>query len=454
MYRMKSRTASERSRRTFAGGIGSAARILPEPLFAQSGRGSRLIDIDGNEYIDYVLGYGPLILGHAPKVVNDAVIAQIPKGTMYGVSCELESMVSEELSTMVPCIELVRFTSSGSEAVHFVLRLARAYTGREKVIKFEGHYHGWFDEIWVSAKPSPPLGLANAPWKKRESPGQPQNVADNLIVLPWNNLQIVEKTLEERGCEVAAIICEPVMFNNGGIAPIEGYLAGLRELTRRHGVVLVFDEIVTGFRLALGGAQEYFGVTPDLCVFGKGFAGGYPISGFGGRREIMELVATNEVPHMGTFNSNPLCLRAALATLTELSRNGGEVIKGISSRGAKLRSGLDGLFEERDFPMRTVGSDSVFVLTSPVIPLLDYRDYLKLDFGFVQRFHREMFDQGIWFMSRGNMMISAAHTEADIEQTLEAARRVITGWRANDTPVTGDGTLPEKTSCGEVTTNG
>jgi glutamate-1-semialdehyde 2,1-aminomutase len=428
MNRMKSRTALERSRGTFAGGVGSAARMLPEPFFAQSGRGSRLIDLDGNEYIDYVLGYGPLILGHAPKVVNDEVIAQLAKGTMYGVSCELESMVSEKVATMVPCIELVRFTSSGSEAVHFVLRLARAYTGREKVIKFEGHYHGWFDEIWVSAKPSPPMGLAIAPWKKRQTPGQPRNVAHNLIVLPWNNLQIVEKTLEERGHEVAAIICEPVMFNNGGIAPVEGYLAGLRELTRRHGVVLIFDEIVTGFRLALGGAQEYFGVAPDLCVFGKGFAGGYPISGFGGQREIMELVATNEVPHMGTFNSNPLCLRAALATLTELSRNGGEALKLISARGAELRSGLGRLFEERDFPMRTVGSDSIFVLTSPAIHLVDYRDYLKLDSGVIQRFHRAMFDQGIWFMSRGNMMVSAAHTEADIEQTLQAAERVIADW--------------------------
>jgi glutamate-1-semialdehyde 2,1-aminomutase len=426
--RARSRQAFERSIKTFAGGVGSAARIFPEPFFIERGEGSHVIDLDGNEYIDYVIAFGPLILGHCPRVVVEAVENQLARGTMFAAGSELEFLVSEKVSELVPCIDLARFTCSGSEAIHFVLRLARAYTGRDKVIKFEGHYHGWLDDIYVSAKPSPPLGLTNAPWKKRETPGQPENVADNLIVLPWNDLRAVEKTLEERGHEVAAIICEPAMFGNGGIAPLEGYLAGLRELTDRQGVVLVFDEVVTGFRLALGGAQEYFGVTPDLCVFGKGFAGGYPISGFGGRREIMELVATNEVPHMGTFNSNPLCLAAALATLTELSRDGAKVMKGISAMGATLRRGLDGLFEKHGFPMRTTGSDPIFVLTSPAVELANYRDYLKLDFGLMQRFHTKMFEQGVWFMRRGNMMLSAAHTEADIEQTLEAAALVIRGW--------------------------
>ncbi len=428
MNRTESRKAFERSRLSFAGGMGSAARSFPEPLFVDRGEGSRVTDLDGNEYIDYVMGYGPLILGHCPPLVVEAVRAQLAKGTTFGAGYDLEFLVSEKVVELVPCIDLARFTCSGSEAVHFVLRLARAYTGREKVIKFEGHYHGWFDEIYVSAKPSPPLGLANAPWKKRETPGQPENAADNLIVLPWNDLQTVERALEARGHEVAAIICEPVMFGNGGIGPVQGYLAGLRQLTASHGVVLIFDEIVTGFRLALGGAQEYLGVTPDLCVFGKGFAGGYPISGFGGRREIMELVATNEVPHMGTFNSNPLCLAAALATLTELSRDGGVAMRRISTLGGQLRSGLDGLFDRHHFPMKTVGSDPIFVLTSPRVDLVDYRDYLKLDFDFMERIHSEMLDEGVWFMRRGNMLLSAAHTEEDAQQTLEAAERVITRW--------------------------
>jgi len=421
----KSRAAFERSKLSHAGGVGNALRLVPDPFFIQYGSDSRMTDLDGNEYIDYVIGYGALILGHSPKVVNDAVIEQIAKGSMFGACCELEFMVSEEVVRMVPSIDLVRFSNSGSEALHFVLRLARAYTGREKVIKFEGHYHGWTDNLFISVKPLANMGLPNAPWKIRESPGLPENAADNLIILPWNNLEAVEKTLKNKGHEIAAVVLEPIMFNHGGIFPHEGYLAGLRELTSKFGVTLIFDEIVTGFRLALGGAQEYFGVTPDLTVFGKAFGGGYPIAGFGGRKEIMNLVATNQVPHMGTFNSNPLCLAAALATLRELSKDNGRVMRHISEMGAKLRKGLNQVFENSGFPMRATSSDPIFVVNSPVLELRDFRDYIKLDFDFIHRFHREMQLERVWFMQRGNFMLSAAHKEEDIEQTLDAARRVI-----------------------------
>jgi glutamate-1-semialdehyde 2,1-aminomutase len=428
VQRGKSRAAFDRSKLTFAGGVGSAARAVPDPLFIERGSGSRVYDLDGNEYIDYVIAYGPLILGHCPQPVMEAVERQLAKGTAFGASCELEFLVSEKVAELVPCIDLVRFTCSGSEAIHFVLRLARAYTGRGKVIKFEGHFHGWYDNIYVSVAPSPPMGPPDGPWKIREARGQPENVVDNLIVLPWNDLDAVERTLRDHGDEIAAVIAEPIMFSSGGIGPQEGFLNGLREVTRRYGVVLIFDEIVTGFRLALGGAQEYFGVTPDLCVFGKGFAAGYPISGFGGSREIMELVATNDVPHMGTFNSNPLCLAAALATLEELSRDGGRVMKQISNIGATLRSELNDLFRRYEFPMRADGSNPIFVLNSPVLEMRNYRDFVKVDSELVHRFHEMMFNEGIWFMRRGNMMLSAAHTELDVEQTLEAAERVIRAW--------------------------
>jgi glutamate-1-semialdehyde 2,1-aminomutase len=428
MDKAKSKAAFERSRLTLAGGVGSAARLWPEPLFIQNGKGSRVTDLDGNEYIDYMLAYGPLILGHSPKSVKDAVIAQLENGTMFGASCELEFLVSEEVARIVPCIDLVRFTNSGSEAIQFVLRLARAYTGREKVIKFEGHYHGWMDNIFVSHKPAPPMGLPNAPWKMRETPGQSENAMKDLIILPWNNLAVVEESLKNYGHEIAGIIMEPIMFNNGGIVPQKGYLAKVRELTRKYGVVLIFDEIVTGFRLALGGAQEYFGIVPDLCVFGKGFAAGYPISGFGGRKDIMELVASNQVPHMGTFNSNPLCLTAALATLKELSADDGHVIHYISEMGYKLRTGLNHLFEKHSFPMRATGADPIFVLNSPVLDLRDYRDFLRLDFAFIHRFHHEMLDRGILFMLRGNIMLSAAHKQQDIDQTFDIVEQVIREW--------------------------
>lgn len=425
----KSKEAFERSQRTLAGGIGSAVRLREHPrsvpLFVQSGRGCRFIDLDGNEYIDYVLGYGPLILGHCPKIVNDAVISQLAKGTMFGASCELEFMVSEKVASMVPCIDLVRFTNSGTEALHFVLRLARAYTGREKVIKFEGHYHGWTDSMFISVHPSPPMGLPNAPWKKRQTPGQPENAGDNLILLSWNDLGAVEKSLKNRGHEIAAIIMEPIMFNSGGIYPQEGYLAGVRELTTEYGIVLIFDEVVTGFRMALGGAQEYLGVTPDLCVFAKGFAAGYPIAGFGGRREIMNLVATNEVPHMGTYNSNTLCLAAALATLEEHLKDNGQVIRHITQMGTKLGEGLNRLFEEHGVPMKANRPGPIFTIHSPVMEVRSYRDYMKLDFDFLRCFHKEMLEKGVWFMQRMNIMLSAAHEEKDIVETLDAAEWVI-----------------------------
>ncbi len=426
--RPKSREVFERAKLTLAGGVGSASRVYPEPLLLERGKGSRIFDIDGNEYIDYLLAYGPLILGHAPQAVNEAVITQIPKGTDYGISCELESMVSEELAKMVPCIDMVRFSCSGSEANHFAVRLARAYTGRDKIVKFEGHYHGTIDDLYISVKPSPPIGLPNAPWKMREIPGQPENVTQNIIILTWNDLEIVEKTLRTSAHEVAAVITEPVMYNNGGIVPQEGYLAGLRELTKKYDVLLIFDEVITGFRMALGGAQEYFGITPDLCVFAKAVGGGYPISGFGGRKEIMELVATNKVPQLGTFNANPLSLAAALATLRELSRDNGKAMRYISEIGAKLRTGLNRLFQKHSFPMKADGGDSCFVLTSPVMELRNYRDFLRLDFNFIHRFHAEMLSRGVLFMQRGNMMTSAAHTEKDVEQTLEAAEQVIKSW--------------------------
>jgi glutamate-1-semialdehyde 2,1-aminomutase len=426
--RPKSREVFERTKRTLAGGAGSAARVFPEPLVFEYGQGSRVFDIDGNEYIDLLCAYGPLILGHAPKVVNDAVIAQIAKGTTYGASCELEYMAAEAVARLVPCIDLLRFSCSGSEAAHNVVRLARAYTGRDKIVKFEGHFHGTIDDLYISVKPSPPIGLPHAPWKIRQTPGQPENVTENIIILSWNDLEILEKTFKHSAHEIAAVIMEPVMCNNGGILPQEGYLAGVREITKKYDVLLIFDEVLTGFRLALGGTQEYFGVTPDLCLFAKAVGGGYPVSGFGGHRDIMELVATNEVPQYGTYNASPLSLAAVVATLQELTKDNGKAIRCASEIGAKIRAGLKNLFQKYDFPMKTEGLDTCFVLVSPVVELRNYRDFLKLDFNVIHRFHAEMLSRGVLYMQRGNMLTSAVHTEEDVAQTLEAAEKVIRSW--------------------------
>jgi glutamate-1-semialdehyde 2,1-aminomutase len=426
--RPRSREVFEQAKLTLAGGVGSSTRVYPEPLVLERAQGAHIFDIDGHKYIDFLCAYGPIILGHANQAVNDFVMAQIPKGTDYGISCRLESMASEEIAKVVPCIDLIRFSCSGSEANHNCVRLARAYTGRDKIVKFEGHYHGTLDDLYLSVKPSPPMGIPNSPWTMRQTLGQPKNVTENVIVLTWNDLDALEETLKHSAHEIAAVITEPIMFNNGGILPKEGYLSGVRELTKKYGVLFIFDEIITGFRLALGGAQEYFGVIPDLCTFAKAVANGYPISGFGGRRDIMELIANNQLPQLGTFNANPLCLAAVVATIRELSKDNCKAIRRANEIGAKLRTGLNNLFQKYNFPIKAEGGDSYFVLTSPVMEMHNYRDYIKLDVDFVHRFHAEMLSRGILFMQRGNMLTSAAHTDEDVAQAVEMAEQVIKDW--------------------------
>jgi glutamate-1-semialdehyde 2,1-aminomutase len=415
------RAASE----TIAGGVGSAFRIFAYPVVAKRAKGSRIWDIDGNEYIDLLMGAGPLILGHAPDVVASAVMAQIPNGTHYAVSCELELLASQALTRLVPCLELVRFNCSGSEAVHNCLRIARAFTGRHKVVKFEGHFHGTVDDIYVSSKPPFAAGPPHAPWPMRQNAGQPSNVSDNLIVLPWNDAETLERTLASRAHEIAAVITEPVMYNNGGVLPEPGYLSAMREITQRYEVLLVFDEIITGFRLALGGAQELYEVTPDLCTLAKGLSAGYPISAFGGRRDVMELAATT---HYGTYNANPMCLAAVVATLKELSRDNAAAFRQMHEVGGRLRDGLTSLFEEHDFPMQAEGHGPVFFFTSPRMHLKNYRDVLRLDAMAMHRFHSDMLSRGVLFVSNGRIMVSTAHSDRDVEVVLTAAEDVIRHW--------------------------
>ncbi|MCZ7664942.1 MAG: aspartate aminotransferase family protein [Thermoleophilia bacterium] len=399
--------------------------MFAHPLVADRAKGSRLWDIDGNEYVDLLMGAGPLILGHAPDVVAEAVVAQIHKGTHFAVSCELESIASKALVDLVPCLELVRFNCSGSEAVHNCLRVARAFTGRSKVVKFEGHFHGTVDDVYVSVRPPFAAGLPHAPWPIRQNAGQPQNVTENIIVLPWNDVQALERTLRFRAHEVAAVVTEPVMYNNAGILPEEGYLSAIREITQRYEVLLVFDEIITGFRLALGGAQQFYGVTPDLCMLGKALGAGYPISAFGGRRDIMEIAAAT---HYGTFNANPMCLAAVVATLEELSRDDSAALRHTHEVGERLRDGLNRLFSAHDFPMQAHGNGAVFFVTSPPLVLRDYRDVLNLDNSAMHKFHAEMMSRGVLFVPNGRMMLSTAHGDNDVDTVLAAAEDVIGKW--------------------------
>lgn len=427
----RSKAMFEESQHYLAGGVGAQVRSLidPYPVFMDHGRGSRLYDVDGNEYMDFLLSYGPLILGHCPEPVVAAVQEQLDKGTAFGTPHELEIELSKLICELMPSVELVRYNNSGSEAVQSVLRLARAYAGKNKVVKFEGHYHGWLDSVYVSHLPEARsmIGLEHAPWKVLGSPGQCESVLEDLIVLPWNDLDLVEKTVRERKHEIAAIITEPVMSNCGVILPNPGYLEGLRQITRDHDILLIFDEVITGFRIGLHGAQGHFGVTPDLCTMAKALGGGYPISAFGGKREIMRLIAEKKVVHAGTYNSNGLVCAAALATLRELSRDNGAVYERMRSLGTRLMDGIQAIAERNGIPLRIQGFGTFFGTVFIDRPITTFRESFSQDEGWYPRFRKELFARGVQIFptDKGLWYLSAAHSDADIDRALEVVEEVM-----------------------------
>jgi len=427
--REKSDHMLQTAKKYIAGGVNSSVRLAerPFPMFFERGKGSRIYDVDGNEYIDYVLAYGPLILGHSPTPVIMAVKEQLDKGLMYAAQHELEIKVAEKLQRIVPCAELVRFNNTGSEAVHAALRLARAYTGRERIVKFEGHYHGWLDNELISVHP--PLtkaGPLEAPFPTLESKGQTKSVLGDVIVLPWNNLDIFAQTIERHKDEIAAVITEPIMINQGGVFPREGYLEGLRDICTQHGVVLIFDEVITGFRFALGGAQEFFGVTPDLAVFAKAIAAGLPLSCVAGKKAIMDLITRAEVTHSGTYNSNPVVMAAAWATLTELEQNREPIYKRLFELGTRLADGIRAIMKLRGIPALVHGyGPSIHVAFTQREAFDDYRDTLDQDMAAYHRFVVALADRGVRSMPDGRWYLSAAHTEADIKATLKAVEEAV-----------------------------
>ena len=427
----KSEVLLDEARKYLAGGVPSGVQgaFAPHPLFVDRGEGAHFYDVDGNAYIDYVLGFGPLILGHAPAVLTRAVTEQIQRGTVFGSPSENLLELSRLACEIIPCADLVQFNNSGSEAVQGALRAARAFTGREKVVKFEGHYHGWLDSVYVSHSPDSLslMGMPNAPRPLLCSAGQVSSVVNDLIILPWNDLEIVERTLKARAHEIAAVILEPVMANCGVIMPQPGYLEGLRRLTREHEVVLIFDEVITGFRASLAGAQGYFGITPDMSTFAKAVGGGYPVAGYAGRREIMEPVAQGKVVHAGTLNGNALVAAAALATLRELAKDKGAVYEAIRCRGKRLMEGLGAIAAKNGVPMQINGVGTFFGAVFGTEPLVNYRSTLQLDRVRAQKFAAEMLLRGIFLFPKGRGLwyLSTAHTDADVEQTLATAEEVI-----------------------------
>jgi glutamate-1-semialdehyde 2,1-aminomutase len=304
------------------GGVNSTARArwsgwTPYPLFASEGHGSRLTDVDGNEYIDYLLGLGPMLLGHRPPRITEAVIDFLRgRGTMFALPVVEEAQLAQKIIDAVPSVEQVRLCNTGTEAVLYATRLARAFTGRDKIIRFEGMYHGFSDGVYWSKHPDIAVAGPDAhPVPVPQGPGLPAGIANDLIVLPWNDADRLADVIRREGDRIAAVISEPVMCNTGCILPLPGYLEALRGLTQDHGIVLIFDEVITGFRLGFAGAQGRFGVRPDLSVFAKGLGGGFPVAAMGGRADIMALVADGTVSMAGTYTANGIAVTAATAAL-------------------------------------------------------------------------------------------------------------------------------------------
>ena len=431
----RSRQLYERACRSMAGGVSSHFRMAgaPHPLFFSKAEGSRIYDVDGNEYVDFTLSQGPMILGHSHPHVLKRVEEETSRGQLYAGQHELELQLAEKLQELIPCAELIRFSNSGSESVQAALRLARGYTGRRKYIKFEGQYHGWFDNVLISQHPSlEDAGAEDSPKSVLETQGQSPEVLDEIIVLPWNNLDVVEEVFAKEGDNIACILTEPVMCNNGCIEPSPGYLQGLRDICDRYGALLVFDEIITGFRLGLGGAQKYYGVIPDLGTFGKALASGFPISFLAGKRQFMERMADGTVMHAGTYNSNNPSIAAAAATV-EILESDTELYDRIQSLGLRLQDGLRATAIDAGYKTLISGPGQMTHMAFTSCPkLTSYRDCLENDGGKYAEFAKGLLDRGVRVIGRGIWYISSVHTEQDIDLAVRIAGEVLLSMKAKE----------------------
>lgn len=388
-----------------------------------SGQGAHLRDSDGNEFVDYLMSFGSCILGHTNPGLMASLHQQLEIGTMFGTCNSKEVEVAEFLCRMIPGAELVRYSNSGSEAIQGAIRAARGYTRRTKLLKFEGHYHGWVDQLAVSNRPQAhEVGELNSPRSVAHSRGIPQSMVDDVVVCPWNDIEVLRDILDRHEGELAAVIAEPIVANNACIMPGEGYLQKLRSECTRRGIVLIFDEIVTGFRTRPGGAQELFGVRADIVVFSKALGGGLPISAFAGRRDIMNLVANNTVKHGGTYNGNPLCAAAALHTIRTLSD--GTAQEEMADKGQLLMDRIRRAARDNYISCCVQGPGPMFqvIFNSDGRPPLQYRHLLPADAARYAAFQGALLERGVlvtashlacWFLS-------TAHDDEDVAYTCEA----------------------------------
>ena len=423
-FHSRERLLLDKASQYFPGGTGGNTSF-PEDLrfLAKEGRGSRIWDVSGNEYVDWLMGSGPMILGHAHPAVVEAVVEAVGKGSTFFTTNEQAVLLAEELCRAVPCAERVRFTTSGTDACFQAMRICRSFTGREKVLKFEGGFHGTSDYALMSVTPP---ASSEYPSAFINTAGIPKALQDLMLIAPFNDLETTTTIIEAHRDELAAVIVEPLQRI---IAPDPGFLAGLREITRRYGIPLVFDEVVTSFRLAYGGAQERYEVAPDLCAVGKIMGGGYPLAAVLGRSDIMSVYDAGEadadhyVNQIGTLNGNPVACAAGLATLAEMRKDG--VYERLRETGRQVREALVGACNENGIPVQSCGDDTIFDVYFSEQPVRNYRDTLAADAGMTAKFNQGMLRQGILKSWPNKFYPSLAHTKEDVEKTVEAFRQVV-----------------------------
>jgi glutamate-1-semialdehyde 2,1-aminomutase len=416
-----------------ASGVNSTARAprsgwSPYPLFVDHGKGSRIFDVDGNQFIDYLLGLGPMLLGHRPEPVTTAVVDFITqRGTVFALPVADEIGLARKIIAAVPGVEQVHLANTGTEAALYAVRLARAYTRRSRIIRFEGMYHGFSDAVyWSKHPPLEKAGPESRPVPVPQGPGLPKGLEDSLLILQWNDGEALERVIREHGEEIAAVITEPIMCNTGCILPAHGYLELMRQLTREFGIVLIFDEVITGFRVALGGAQQYYGVVPDLTVMAKGFGGGFPIAALGGSKKIMQLVADGTVSMAGTYSGNGIAVSAANATLDFLMTPG--IYRGLFDKSERLMRGIGERLKSAGFEASVVGIGPLFQVWFASSPIRNYREAIR--YARRDRFRiwwEEMIKRGVLFHPDAleNLFVSFAHTDSDVECTLRAVEDAI-----------------------------
>ena len=410
----KSRQMYEKAKILIPGGVSSPVRaIKPYPFYTASADGSKIRDIDGNEYIDYCMAYGPLILGHNHSIIKETIKSQLDKGWLYGTPTELEVTLAEKITGYYPSIDMLRFVSTGTEATMSALRLARGFTGRNKFVKIEGGFHGAHDAVLVKA------GSGATTMGEPDSLGIPTDFTKYTLQSPYNDIEAMAGLIEKNKDDMAAVIIEPMLGNVGPVLPMTGYLKELRKLTLENDVLLIFDEVITGFRLAMGGAQEYFGVIPDITTLGKIVGGGLPIGVFGGRREIMEMISpSGAIYQAGTFSGSPCSMAAGITMLDYLKQE--NIHEKLNSTGNYLRDSLSKIVEDLGLDYNVCGIASMFKIFFGEEPR-NYQEVLKCDQeGYLAFFHR-MLESGIFLPPSQfeTNFISAAHSKEDIENTLE-----------------------------------